>query len=224
MGESMRLLYKAVAAGAVGAAGLTALAAPAEAAAAHRADGCDLLRGALSLCETSSPGSTSYGGADDDGYGAAHPGTHTWGDWSPHSSGPASGSGHGTAGGGSGSGVPGGGGSASGTPGGGGVTGVPGGSGGSGGVTGVPAGGAGSSPGGSGTAAAFGELPVTGTSSPLLTTVGFALIVGGAGILYLTRLGDRGEEGEAPRVPSPRDRRPAPNRRRRPQPQPTRRG
>ncbi|GAB3873037.1 hypothetical protein GCM10027610_139510 [Dactylosporangium cerinum] len=61
----------------------------------------------------------------------------------------------------------------------------------------------------------------------MMTTIGFAFIIGGASILYLTRLGDRGEE-QTPETRTP-GRTPAgkwpvaPRPRRRPSPQATRR-
>jgi hypothetical protein len=67
-----------------------------------------------------------------------------------------------------------------------------------------------------------------------MTTIGFAFIIGGAGVLYLTRLGGRDDESGQTRVPSPRNRRPGPAssrtaegvapRRPRPSPQASRRG
>ncbi|GAA2605259.1 hypothetical protein GCM10010399_40350 [Dactylosporangium fulvum] len=167
---------------------------------------------------------------------------------------PGGGTGNGTPGGGAGTpggGIPGGGtgtpgggipggGTGNGTPGGsvpgggagqgnsGGAAGVPGGSG-TGGTSGNATGVAGAAD----TGVVAGELPVTGMSSPLMTTIGFAFIIGGAGVLCLTRLGDRGEESEPTQVPSPRDRGPKTGaarhrsltaHRRRPSPQPSRRG
>jgi hypothetical protein len=77
--------------------------------------------------------------------------------------------------------------------------------------------------------ASVGELPVTGPSSSMMTTIGFAFIIGGAGVLYLTRLGGRDDESEPEpgptRVPGPRNRRRAEDDSApRPRPQPSRRG
>ena len=152
-----------------------------------------------------------YGGGGD-GYGGGGQG----------SGGPGGGDGYG--GGGQGSGGPGGGGPGGGGPGGGTGTGTggptpttpgggtpttPGGGtpttpGGGGGITGVPGGGGGITAvpsGGTGTGA--GTLALTGDSSGLLTTIGFAFIIGGAGVLYLTRIGGRVEESHT-RIPAPR--------------------
>jgi hypothetical protein len=77
-------------------------------------------------------------------------------------------------------------------------------------------------------AASAGALAVTGPSSAVISTIGFAFIIGGASVLYFTRLGDRGDETTPTHVPTPRDRRPAgtdapvPGRRR-PSPQAARR-
>ncbi|WP_432987202.1 hypothetical protein [Dactylosporangium sp. CA-233914] len=102
--------------------------------------------------------------------------------------------------------------------------------GGTGSVAGAPGGGATAIPGRGAGVASLGELPVTGPTSSLMTTIGFAFIIGGAGVLYLTRLGgDRDEESEPTRVPAPRRRRLVPDDEptldgvRRPRPQPSRR-
>jgi hypothetical protein len=51
-------------------------------------------------------------------------------------------------------------------------------------------------------------LPVTGVNTELLTTIGIAFILGGAGVLYLTKFTgepeDRTERIAPGRVPSPR--------------------
>jgi hypothetical protein len=51
-------------------------------------------------------------------------------------------------------------------------------------------------------------LPVTGVDTSLLTTMGVAFIIGGAGVLYLTKFTggpeDRHERVAPGRVPSPR--------------------
>ncbi|MEV0127180.1 hypothetical protein AB0H83_01750 [Dactylosporangium sp. NPDC050688] len=207
--------------------------------------------------ETSHPGTgpAGYGPADTNDWryggvgtgGPLHPGLAGGGYGTGTGNGTPGGNGGTTPGGGAGNGTPGGNGGT--TPGGGTGNGTPGDTPGGGAGNGTPGGGGaapGTTPSGTGTGTggpgvaavpvgswagpatgtAAGALPVTGTSS-MMTTIGFGFIIGGAGILYLTRLGDRGEEqgrGPARKGPGPRDGRPAtPQPRRRPSPQATRR-
>jgi hypothetical protein len=55
-----------------------------------------------------------------------------------------------------------------------------------------------------GASGSSGALAVTGDPSSLLTTVGFAFIIGGASVLYFARFGEREEKVGGAGAPVPR--------------------